>query len=247
MRVLHGSSRPASANQPGRNDPCPCGSGRKYKQCCAGKPVTTTPAWPASSPPGHGEAELEQIRALRSAGRLVEAVRQARNYVARHANDPAGHAVLGMVHLAAGRAEEALPCCMQAVRLAPDVAAHHKNAGFALVLLGRDGEAITAFRRTLALQPNDAEALDQLGALLLKYDLRAEALDCFRRASEAEPETALGRMSRARLLFADGKPAEGEAWLRETIALHPAHTEAKRYLASHLREAGRVRRSHPLA
>ena len=22
---------------PGRNDPCPCGSGRKYKQCCATK------------------------------------------------------------------------------------------------------------------------------------------------------------------------------------------------------------------
>lgn len=21
----------------GRNDPCPCGSGRKYKHCCAGK------------------------------------------------------------------------------------------------------------------------------------------------------------------------------------------------------------------
>ncbi len=21
----------------GRNDPCPCGSGRKYKQCCLGK------------------------------------------------------------------------------------------------------------------------------------------------------------------------------------------------------------------
>ena len=22
---------------PGRNDPCPCGSGKKYKQCCAKK------------------------------------------------------------------------------------------------------------------------------------------------------------------------------------------------------------------
>lgn len=21
--------------KPGRNDPCPCGSGKKYKQCCA--------------------------------------------------------------------------------------------------------------------------------------------------------------------------------------------------------------------
>lgn len=29
--------RPAPA--PGRNDPCPCGSGRKYKHCCSGNPL----------------------------------------------------------------------------------------------------------------------------------------------------------------------------------------------------------------
>ena len=29
---------PIKAEQaPGRNDPCPCGSGKKYKRCCAGK------------------------------------------------------------------------------------------------------------------------------------------------------------------------------------------------------------------
>jgi preprotein translocase subunit SecA len=29
---------PAQSNKPGRNDPCPCGSGKKYKKCC-GKPA----------------------------------------------------------------------------------------------------------------------------------------------------------------------------------------------------------------
>ncbi|MDF3856232.1 SEC-C metal-binding domain-containing protein [Paracoccus pantotrophus] len=27
-------SRPNPHKTPGRNHPCPCGSGRKYKQCC---------------------------------------------------------------------------------------------------------------------------------------------------------------------------------------------------------------------
>ncbi len=27
-----------AGKKPGRNDPCPCGSGKKYKQCCAAKP-----------------------------------------------------------------------------------------------------------------------------------------------------------------------------------------------------------------
>ncbi len=26
---------PSIAGEPGRNDPCPCGSGRKFKKCCA--------------------------------------------------------------------------------------------------------------------------------------------------------------------------------------------------------------------
>ena len=30
------ASEPARANKIGRNDPCPCGSGKKYKKCCGG-------------------------------------------------------------------------------------------------------------------------------------------------------------------------------------------------------------------
>ena len=26
-----------AGKNPGRNDPCPCGSGKKFKNCCAGK------------------------------------------------------------------------------------------------------------------------------------------------------------------------------------------------------------------
>ena len=34
------------AQKPGRNDPCPCGSGKKYKKCCMDKPAN------AEDPPG---------------------------------------------------------------------------------------------------------------------------------------------------------------------------------------------------
>jgi len=32
------SPAPPTSPKVGRNDPCPCGSGRKYKKCCANKP-----------------------------------------------------------------------------------------------------------------------------------------------------------------------------------------------------------------
>ncbi len=38
----------ASADKIGRNDPCPCGSGKKYKQCCERKAHALSPtAWMA--------------------------------------------------------------------------------------------------------------------------------------------------------------------------------------------------------
>ena len=42
---------------PGRNDPCPCGSGRKYKQCCLAS---------------RGEEDSARMRIRRTEGRIVE-------------------------------------------------------------------------------------------------------------------------------------------------------------------------------
>jgi uncharacterized protein len=33
-RRPHGGAQPGARKKPGRNDPCSCGSGRKYKRCC---------------------------------------------------------------------------------------------------------------------------------------------------------------------------------------------------------------------
>ena len=33
-RLLHPSIPKISENKIGRNEPCPCGSGKKYKKCC---------------------------------------------------------------------------------------------------------------------------------------------------------------------------------------------------------------------
>ncbi|TLY83733.1 MAG: hypothetical protein E6K41_00425, partial [Gammaproteobacteria bacterium] len=44
--------------KPGRNDPCPCGSGQKYKRCCGLQPVTASP------PAVPGEHEIGALVAL---------------------------------------------------------------------------------------------------------------------------------------------------------------------------------------
>jgi hypothetical protein len=34
---LRDAAQPGERQEPGRNDPCPCGSGKKYKRCCVGR------------------------------------------------------------------------------------------------------------------------------------------------------------------------------------------------------------------
>jgi hypothetical protein len=38
IRARFEARAPAQSTKVGRNDPCPCGSGKKYKKCCLGKP-----------------------------------------------------------------------------------------------------------------------------------------------------------------------------------------------------------------
>src|SRR5579875_3397068 len=109
--------RPGAA-RPGRNDPCPCGSGRKFKQCCATResPKAHTAA-PVPAP--QTESTLDKIRFLRDAGRFLEATRLAQDYVAQHGTDHEAHAALGLVHLYAGNADAAITSLLRALRLDP--------------------------------------------------------------------------------------------------------------------------------
>jgi hypothetical protein len=45
--------------KPGRNNPCPCGSGKKYKKCCLDKAPATTTAAEAQPAPAPSEFQLE--------------------------------------------------------------------------------------------------------------------------------------------------------------------------------------------
>ncbi len=70
----------------GRNEPCPCGSGRKFKKCCAnGRPLTLAQRVPfvlqrmahyATGPDGHGTMFGLALSAAGDRGDVVDAIRQ---------------------------------------------------------------------------------------------------------------------------------------------------------------------------
>ena len=61
---LHAATIPPM--KPSRNDPCPCGSGKKYKKCCLAKDEAEAPAY-LPPPKSRGEGRAVADRAERSA------------------------------------------------------------------------------------------------------------------------------------------------------------------------------------
>jgi len=66
-----------SRQKPGRNEPCPCGSGKKYKACHAGEDRTREAAAPPPAAPGHPLAPALQEAAALLRGEDLEGVSRA--------------------------------------------------------------------------------------------------------------------------------------------------------------------------
>ncbi len=113
----------------GRNDPCPCGSGKKYKRCClekdeAGASATREAAraavTTASPMQAMGTVFLDDAVALTEAsnavvdlvhaGKLDEAEQAAHDLLARFPDMHDGYDRLGMVHEARGENKQAADC-----------------------------------------------------------------------------------------------------------------------------------------
>ena len=63
-------NEPIRSTKIGRNDPCPCGSGKKFKKCCASKPDQLAQRHHPDKPKIRLKSPVD-VEAIRRAGRLV--------------------------------------------------------------------------------------------------------------------------------------------------------------------------------
>ena len=133
--------------KPGRNDPCPCGSGKKYKKCCLAKEEAAEREQLAEVEARRAEraaAQRLQLREARAAmvarlsgaeaddeltiasnaaaalvraGKLDEAEQAARDLLIRFPDVHDGWDRLGMVHEARGESKQAAECYRKVIEL----------------------------------------------------------------------------------------------------------------------------------
>lgn len=218
---------------PGRNDPCPCGSGRKYKRCHgASEPVL-------ARAPSTLELKAQATR-HRQAGRTGEALQLLRQAASCDPQDAQVAFELGNLLLENGRPDEALMWLERAAALRPSAADILTRYGIALEQLGRYGEAADVHRRAVALAPRNTDARLRLGTALLVQDLRAAASEQFREAASLSPGTAQGALAEAYGAMAEGRTSDAEAAARKVVKCDPAKVAGHALLGRILAEAGKA-------
>lgn len=182
----------------GRNDPCPCGSGKRYKSCHGAAPAAPSP-----------DALTQAGIAAHRRGDLDGAERQYRAALAVATEHPAALHYLGVVLYQRNRLPEALPLLDRAAALVPHEPEFHNNRGLGLAAALRDEEAILAYRRALALQPAHAGAWNNLGLALQATGNAAGAIAAYREALRLAPDAPQTHWNLALALLLQGDFAQG--------------------------------------
>jgi tetratricopeptide (TPR) repeat protein len=220
-----------ASSKPGRNDPCPCGSGRKYKHCHG----TPRAAPPAAADDGR---ELATLVTMLHAGELDAVERRCRALLAARPTDGMLWKILSVALLRQG--SNALPSLARAVELLPRDAETHLNLGIALAATGKRAEAVSSYRQSLALNPAGIEALNNLGNVLRELGERREALTLYSQAVQLDPTRSDSLCNLATVLFELRRIADAEQSFRRAVTLQPRYTPAQLGLAAVLRVQGRT-------
>ena len=198
--------------RPGRNDPCSCGSGKKYKKCCASRSTQRL----AEPPP----EDIARLGVLAAEKRHLELETGARELLRRHPESGALTKLVAVALWAQGK--EVLPYLQRTVELTPDDAEAHTNLGNAERSRGRFESAVASHRRALEIKPDYAEAQNNLGSALQDLARLEEATACFRRAVVLKPDFALAHSNLGNVLALQSELDESEASCRRALELNPS-------------------------
>jgi tetratricopeptide (TPR) repeat protein len=202
---------PNATAKVGRNDPCPCGSGRKYKHCCLPKDASAEFAAGTAREAPRSPALRHRVQAL-----FLAATQ----------------------HWEAGRATEAISLFQEITRLDPNSAQAHHDLGLACLRSGWLVEATASLRRALELQPGLDRALGYLATALLQQGREREAALAFRKLGRRAEDPVERRFLSARALAMEGKPEEAEKELRRLLAQAPETAPARALLGELLSNRG---------
>jgi tetratricopeptide (TPR) repeat protein len=130
----------------GRNDPCPCGSGKKYKQCCLARDEATAAAARAAQAAAAPARRPGSLQSLQIIDHDTDELTETSN------------AVVDLVH--AGKLDEAEKAAHDLLARFPDVHDGYDRLGMVCEARGDHRQAAEYYRKVIAFirdHPDDYE------------------------------------------------------------------------------------------
>ncbi|MEO8739940.1 MAG: DUF5672 family protein [Casimicrobiaceae bacterium] len=193
----------------GRNDPCPCGSGKRYKHCHGAVGTAPAPSAPPVTTPSSTEQRLGAALAAHQRGDVRSAEVIYREVLATAPAHPLAQHYLGVIEYQRGDLAAALPRLEAARDAAPREPEFHGNLGLAYAAADREADAIAAYRAALALKADHAIAWNNLGLALQSQNDVAGAIDAFRQSIAHKADFANAHWNLSLALLLDGQYSEG--------------------------------------
>ena len=215
----------------GRNDPCSCGSGKKYKNCCGGKAEFHPPY--SSAPTAD---ELNLLGALFNTARYADLENWARSLLKLYPDAGVVWKLLGLSLQMQGK--DALPAMQKTAELLPDDAEAHGNLAAVQRARGQLEAAMQSGRRALQIRPNFAEAHNNLGVVLQDRGLLDEAIASYHRALQIRPDFAEVHNNLGGALKELGQFEAAMSCYRSALDIKPDFAKAHSNLGVVLRELG---------
>ena len=196
---------------PKRNSPCPCGSGKKYKKCCAQQPSLTAPGETA-------DGMLSAAAGLEQAGQHIPAERRLRLVIEQWPGDYRAYWQLGLLLYRQQHLDEGLALMEQARALQPENERLTAELANRLLEQGQAQGARSILSQALASQPRSFLLQLVMGVCLEKMGLFAEAIDALKKAQKLNPHNAEAVAYLARSYRNNRQYREAEALLESFIA-----------------------------
>ena len=217
---------------PGRNDPCPCGSGRRFKHCC-GRPLPH-----AAEAAELDASEIGALVGMVNAGRLQETEVRA-NALLRL--QPGAGILWKILSVALLRQhKDALPALRRAAELMPLDAEAHGNLGSELRSRGDWGGALTSLRRSLELEPRNPDALIEAGDAARALGRPQDAVPLYERALQLDPRRCEAHNNLGNAFLALDQPEAAVRCYRQALDLEPEDAQVLCNLANALRQGGHL-------
>jgi len=214
----------------GRNDPCPCASGKKFKKCCGQTGLGSVfararPYKIVASPLSYSREEtvdfdeMQRLVSLFQAGHVEEMESQARDLIKRYPYAGFLWKVLGVALKSQGK--DALVALKKATELSPNDAESHSNLALALQDLGQLDAAVASCKRALLINPDYVEAHNNLSNALRELRQFDAAEASCRRALAINPNFAPAHHSLAVIQRNVGFAMQAEISCQRALEIDP--------------------------